>query len=121
MQGKSFLPLLRGDVGREWRECIYYHYYHHGAHNVPRHDGVRTARYKLMHFYTDDVYEMFDLEKDPHELRSVYEDAAYANVRRDLLRRLADLRRQYGVPDHVFRHPYVHLSRAERAKGKGRK
>ena len=55
------------------------------------------------------------------KLRSVCDDAEYAAVRNDLLARLADLRKQYGVPDRVYRYPYVHLSRAERAKGKGRK
>lgn len=62
MQGSSLLPLLSGDPKKvQWRDSIYYHYYQHGAHNVPRHDGVRTYRFKLIHFYTDDTYEMYNL------------------------------------------------------------
>jgi len=114
MQGASFLPMLRGQKMPDWRDAIYYHYYHHGAHNVPRHDGIRTARHKLIHYYTDDVYELFDLKTDPNELASVHDDPAYADVARTLRRRLAAMRRRYGVPDKVYRYPYVHLSKAER-------
>lgn len=116
MQGKSFVPQLLGRPAPGWRDAIYYHYYQHGAHNVPRHDGVRTSRHKLIHYYTDDVYELFELGRDPNELRSVFGDPAYAAVQENLLKRLADLRRHYGVPDRVFRHPYVVLSRSERRK-----
>ena len=42
---------------------------------------------------------MFDLERDPEEMRSVYGDPQYATVRRDLEARLRELRRQYAVPE----------------------
>src|SRR5699024_8274092 len=51
MQGRSFAPLLDEGGSSDWRQSIYYHYYDHGIHGVPRHDGVRTERYKLIHFY----------------------------------------------------------------------
>ncbi|MBT3378437.1 MAG: sulfatase [Lentisphaerae bacterium] len=121
MQGRSLLPLLTGERVTGWRDCLYYHYYHHGAHNVPRHDGVRTQRYKLIHFYTDDVHELFDLQKDPHELASVYGVKEHAQVQSDMLNRLAEQRRLFGVPDSVFKHPYVHLSRPERVELRKRK
>lgn len=109
MQGMSLLPLLTGkQKTSKWRKSIYYHYYHHGAHNVPRHDGVRTDRYKLIHFYTDDVYEMYDLKKDPNELKSVYDEPAYKATRADLLKQLQQLRAEYEVPDKVFNPPYVY-------------
>ena len=116
MQGRSFLPLLLGQDVADWRDCIYYHYYHHGAHNVPRHDGVRTRRHKLIHYYTDDVYELFDLHTDPSELTSVYDSSAHAEVREQMRQRLAEMRRFYDVPDRVYKYPYVHLSRAERRR-----
>lgn len=49
MQGRSLVPLLRGEEPDDWRDAIYYHYYEHGAHGVPRQYGVRTDRYKLIH------------------------------------------------------------------------
>ena len=45
-----------------------------------------------------DEWELFDLEKDPHELRSVYGDPAYATVVADLKRELDRLRAELKVP-----------------------
>ena len=68
-------------------------------HNVPRHYGVVTDRYKLLHCYQpDDYWELFDLETDPHELKSVYEDAGYAEVRERLEKELSRLRKELEVP-----------------------
>ena len=121
MQGRSFLGLLQGRPADDWRDAIYYHYYHHGAHNVPRHDGVRTARYKLIHYYTDDVYELFDLKNDPHELKSIHDAPQSADVVRDMRTRLAELRKLYEVPEKVYRYPYVYLSQAERKARAGKR
>jgi arylsulfatase A-like enzyme len=106
MQGRSLLPILDGTVPADWRTSIYYHYYDHGAHNVPRHDGVRSSRYKLIHFYTDDVYELFDLREDPHELNSVFSNPKYADVQTEMLTELKRLRSFYNVPPGVFSHPW---------------
>lgn len=108
MQGRSLVPLLQGSTPEDWRESIYYHYYEFPAvHCVARHYGVRTARYKLIHFYQHDEWELFDLEADPDELRSVYDDPGYADVVRELERELVRLRNQYRVPgsepEHVGR------------------
>jgi arylsulfatase A-like enzyme len=96
MQGESFRKLLNGESVK-WRDAIYYHYYEYPAvHAVKRHYGVRTDRYKLIHFYFDvDEWELYDLEKDPHEMKSVYNDPAYAQIRGQLHLRLNDLRVRY--------------------------
>jgi hypothetical protein len=73
---------------------------------VPRHDGVRSSRYKLIHFYTDDVYELFDLREDPHELNSVFSNPKYADVQTEMLTELKRLRSFYNVPPGVFSHPW---------------
>jgi arylsulfatase A-like enzyme len=65
---------------------------------VRRHYGVRTRRYKLIHYYEIGEWELFDLESDPDELRSVYEDPAYASTVDELKARLTALRVQYQVP-----------------------
>jgi arylsulfatase A-like enzyme len=106
MQGHSLLPLLEGKIVNDWRDSIYYHYYDHGGHNVPRHDGVRTERYKLIHFYTDDVYELYDLQEDPDEIKSVHEHAEYAPILNKMRIELQRLRNHYGVPEDVFLYPY---------------
>ncbi len=95
MQGRSFKPLLFGKHPADWRKSFYYHYYEFPAeHQVKRHYGVRTERYKLIHYYRIGEWELFDLEKDPHELNSVYGDPAYAEVQRRLEAELKRLRRE---------------------------
>ncbi|MCH7728307.1 MAG: DUF4976 domain-containing protein, partial [Planctomycetes bacterium] len=98
MQGSSLMPVLLGKTPKDWRKSLYYHYYEFpGAHSVKRHYGVRTKRYKLIHFYHDiDEWEMYDLEKDPNELKSVYDDPDYTEVRRELEAELKRLRDHYG-------------------------
>jgi arylsulfatase A-like enzyme len=67
---------------------------------VKRHHGVATDRYKLIHFYYDvDEWELYDLEKDPHEMKSVYNDPAYADVQKMMHKRLTELRAKYGDSD----------------------
>jgi arylsulfatase A-like enzyme len=99
MQGRSIVPLLQGKTPPDWRKSIYYHYYEcPSEHNVPCHDGVRTARYKLIHYYHTDDWELFDLAKDPEEMRSLSDDPAHATVRAELTRELTRLRQLYRVP-----------------------
>lgn len=72
MQGRSLAPLLRGDTPRDWRTSVYYRYYHDpGHHNTAAHLGVRTATHKLIYYWKQDAYEMFDLAKDPTEQRNL--------------------------------------------------
>ena len=77
---------------------MYYRYFMHRdlAHNIYAHYGVRTARHKLIYYYETEPdppeWELFDLQRDPHELRSVYADPAYAAVRADLTAELHRLR-----------------------------
>lgn len=98
MQGRSFRAVARGRVPADWRTSMYYHYYEypHGWHSVKRHYGIRTERYKLIHFYHDiDAWELYDLEKDPHELQNVYSDPSYAVIVKKLRAELEHLRKQY--------------------------
>ena len=103
MQGRSFVPVLKGNTPDDWRQAHYYHYYEHPSeHNVMRHYGITTKRYKLIHFYYDiDEWEMYDLEKDPHEMKNIYNDPSYAEVQKDLHNQLDQLRKQYGDSDSL--------------------
>jgi len=98
MQGRSLVPLLRGHTPANWRQSIYYHYYEFpGWHDVRRHEGVRTDRYKLIHYYDIGEWELFDLWRDPYELRSAYENPLYADVVKELKAELVRLRKLYKV------------------------
>jgi arylsulfatase A-like enzyme len=101
MQGRSLVPVLQGQIPADWRKSFYYHYYEFpGAHSVRRHYGVVTDRYKLFHFYEPDMnyWTLIDREKDPLELKNVYDDASYAATRRTLHAELARLRTELKVP-----------------------
>ncbi|MGH2557996.1 MAG: sulfatase family protein [Thermomicrobiales bacterium] len=112
MQGSSFRPVAKGDVPDGWQTSIYYRYWMHLAHHgVAAHYGVRTDRYKLIYYYgealgtiesvdepTTPEWELFDLESDPREMKSVYHDPAYDGVVRDMTAELRRLREQ--VQDH---------------------
>ena len=104
MQGVSLVPLLKGEDPAGWRDALYYHYYEFNpdrrtVHAVRRHNGVRTDRYKLIHYYNIGQYELFDLERDPREMTSVAEDPAYAEVLAGLKAKLIELQAQYEVPN----------------------
>jgi arylsulfatase A-like enzyme len=106
MQGRSLVPLLKGQTPGDWQKSIYYHYYEYPAvHMVQRHYGVRTDRFKLIHYYLIDEWELFDLQKDPDELKSVHADPAYADTVQQLKAELQRLREHYKVTS--FKEPPV--------------
>jgi arylsulfatase A-like enzyme len=102
IQGRSLVPLLTGKTPSNWRKSLYYHYYEYPAeHSVRRHYGIRTNRYKLIHFYNDiDEWELYDLKKDPSELKNVYSDSKYANVVSELKAELQKNQVQYGDTEY---------------------
>lgn len=76
MQGRSLLPLLKGQRPADWRTSFYYRYYHDpGHHNTRAHYGVRTETHKLIYYWKKDQWELFDLRSDPEELHNLYNDS----------------------------------------------
>jgi len=100
IHGVSLMPLLRGEHPKDWRNALYYHFYEYPAeHMVKRHYGIRTDRYKLIHFYNDiDKWELYDLKEDPHEMHNIYDNAENASLVEDLKARLLKLQEQYDDP-----------------------
>jgi arylsulfatase A-like enzyme len=101
IQGRSLRRILRGNTPGDWRQAMYYHYFEYPAwHMVKRHYGIRTSRYKMIHFYYDiDAWELYDLEKDPHELNNVYDNPDYVEIVKELKNELERLRKVYGDTD----------------------
>jgi len=97
MQGRSLVPLLERKDETNWRKSVYYHYYEYpGPHSVKRHYGVRTERYKLIHFYFDiDQWELYDLKKDLLEINNLYGKAGYGEITTRLYEELLKLQKQY--------------------------
>ena len=106
MQGTSLRPLFNGETPDDWRTSMYYRYWMHLTHHyVPAHYGIRTHRYKLIYYYGEALgttgsidepkepeWELFDLEKDPNEMCSVYDDPAYADIVTELTAELYRLK-----------------------------
>ncbi len=99
IQGRSLLPVLKNDgkAPDSWREAIYYAYYGENTHNVPPHDGIRTARHKLFRFTGTDEWQLFDLENDPQEMKSIHAAPANAGLLADLTALYRKLRAGYKV------------------------
>ena len=107
IQGDSFLPLLRGTTPQDWKPSIYYEYTGEPTHNVAAHYGVRTTRWKLIRWPDLDEWELFDIETDPQEIRSLHDssarvpgfDSTYVDIREKLKVELLRLRTMYRVPN----------------------
>ena len=66
---------------------------------VKRHYGVRTERYKLIHFYNDiDSWELYDLQEDPKEMNNLYGKEGYEQITEDMMKELRKLQSQYKDP-----------------------
>ena len=111
MQGKSMLPLAEGKHDVAWRKDWLYEYYEYpGFENVRPCRGVRTERYKLIHFFLEpEEFELYDLKNDPDEKNNLYGKAGYEELTAHLKQRLDALRAetndsfQYkptGIPAH---------------------
>ena len=97
MQGTSFVPVLEGNTPKDWQDAMYYHYYEFPFwHHVQPHYGIRTQKYTLAHFYYNiDVWELYDLEKDPNQMNNIYNDPNYASTITELKVKLKNLMIKY--------------------------
>jgi len=82
MQGTSFASVLEGNTPKDWQKAMYYHYYEFPYwHHVQPHYGIRTQKYTLAHFYYNiDVWELYDLEKDPSQMNNIINDPNYTDI-----------------------------------------
>jgi arylsulfatase A-like enzyme len=104
LHGRSLVPLLEGSEPGDWRKDWLYEYFEYPeAEHVRPHRGVRTERYKLIHYhklpeYPDlpEEFELYDLERDPHELNDLYGQDGYDSLTQQLLARIGELRKETG-------------------------
>lgn len=98
MQGRSLVPLLKGEDPGTWRDGVYYQYYEgqSAVHSVAQHYGIRTDQFTLAHYPNQGEWELFDLEEDPEQLNNVYGEDEYADVQQRLKDQLSELQEQYG-------------------------
>jgi arylsulfatase A-like enzyme len=101
VQGADLRPVLAGQPPADWRTSFYYQYYEYPSpHKVLPHYGVVTDRYKLVHYDVPGpaYWELYDREKDPHEVRSFYADPSYSATVAELKLELERLRKELKVP-----------------------
>jgi len=105
MQGRSFLANLLGKTPADWRTSMYYRYYYSHFKTEP-HYGVRTKTHKLIYFDRIRQWELFDLAKDPIEVKNVYDKGDYAEVVKELKAELKRLQTELkDDPADVGDHP----------------
>jgi arylsulfatase A-like enzyme len=109
MQGKSLKPVVKGNTPSDWHRTLYCHYYEFDPPEwIFPYYGVRTERYKLINYYRENEWELFDLEKDPDEMENLFAWAGYkvhkgyGQATKQLVAQLKDLRHKYkdntGIP-----------------------
>lgn len=100
LQGQSLCKTWGENAG-DWREAIYYHYYEKGFGATP-HYGIRTDRYKLIHFYDlVDSWELYDLQEDPTEMNNLYYNPDYSKIVSDLKLKLKELQEKYKDKEEI--------------------
>jgi arylsulfatase A-like enzyme len=98
MQGVSMKKLLQKRKDDAWRQEIYYHYYERSFGLTP-HYGIKTNRYKLLHFYGPiDSWELYDLKKDKSEMHNLINDPSYTAIIEKLKNRIKYWQRYYHDP-----------------------
>jgi arylsulfatase A-like enzyme len=108
MQGVSMKPLVFGETMQNWRKELYYHYYEK-SFGMSKHYGIRTERYKLIHFYDPiDSWELYDLQTDPAEMNNLIAEQNMQSVVEDLKMKLKKLQEKY--KDNVEGETQVHLN-----------
>ena len=115
MQGHSLKDALAGNPGADWPKSVYYRYYVKPGdeHNVQPHYGVRTERYKLIHFWYKDQWECYDLQNDPNEIKNIYNDPKAQDIVRQLktelerIRKEVDDKDEYSTPETLPKGPFV--------------
>jgi arylsulfatase A-like enzyme len=100
--GRSMRPLLEGQ-SVPWRKDFLYEYYEYPAvHMVRKNRGVRTKRWKYIHYFEEpEEFELYDIQNDPYEVNNLYANPAYTDVVAQLKARMIELRRELKDPDLV--------------------
>lgn len=86
MDGKSFLPLLRGEDVDWGVDTIYYEYFWERPFpQTPTVYAVRTGRYKFIRYHgVWDINELYDLQEDPNEMRNLIRSPEHQEIAKKL-------------------------------------
>lgn len=99
-QGASLVPYLQGKTPGAWRGDFYTE--HHMNHaRIPKWRGTHGRRYTYARYYEQDpVQEMlYDLEKDPDQLKNLANDPEYAPLLKQMRARTDEYAEKYTRPE----------------------
>lgn len=120
MDGKSYLPLLRG-ANIPWRDNLMYEYYWEYAFpHTPTIHALRGDQYKYINYYgLWDINELFDLKADPLESRNLIYSPEHKKIVDQLRERLFKTMEETGgmyIPLKPNRWGQQNLRRKSKAK-----
>ncbi|MEM8889232.1 MAG: sulfatase [Bacteroidota bacterium] len=115
LDGESMLPILKGE-NVQGERSLFWHYpvYHH---DVPA-GAIRKGKWKLIESFTEDRFELYDLENDPGESKNLVE--LYPDLVRELATELAEWRKEVGAEMPVANPEFDQSRRKEWGKHPGR-
>jgi arylsulfatase A-like enzyme len=95
--GMSWRPVLEGK-NPAWRKSFLYENMEYpGPHCAAKMRGVRTDRWKYIHYVQEpQAHELFDLKNDPQEMRNLYDDPAHKQTVAQMQAELERLRTETG-------------------------
>jgi len=95
MQGKSFLPLFDKEKKTDWRDSFLFTYWVDLIPNIPRIVAVRTDRYVYSTYPDiDDKAELYDLEKDPFEMKNLAGLPEYSGLEKEMAGKIEELKKE---------------------------
>ena len=76
----------------KWRDAIYYEYYwERNFPQTPTVHGVRTDRYKYMHYHGIwDIDELYDIQNDPEEMKNLINSPEHQDIAKKLNKMVFD-------------------------------
>ena len=103
MQGFSFKGIVTGKDKTPIREASFYQFYSSGC---PPHFGIRTKNYKLLKYVDTEGkvagMDIYDIRKDPWEMKNVANDKKYKKRRAELEALLAQEIKTVGIKPGQF-------------------
>jgi len=104
LDGVNALPLLRGET-KNIRDSVL-------VETVDDPKGLRsktivTSRYKLTYYHGQSYGELIDLEQDPGEIKNLWADPSFQQLKTQLLSLILDTTENNEIPRRAKRHSYA--------------
>jgi arylsulfatase A-like enzyme len=97
MHGRSLVPVMANPRARFRKDWLYEYFEYPDSHKVKPHRGIRTERWKLIHWHeSPEEFELYDLKDDPGELKNLYGKPGHEGITRELTARIKALRKESG-------------------------